>query len=388
MNDKETESTPQQPKESTWPADDGPSARQTPYVPRTAEIEDSSRMDVVNPASAPATPVKKRNGLVISLVIAALVLLGLGLAYVYWYQNPNKVVSDAVINALAADSLTYTGTVTTVGSTKMVATLDGGVAMDGATVNAKFAFDVEGKKYTLDGNGVIDEKSDLYVKVRNIDGLVNNYRRAIPADSQKLFDQIIDKIDDKWIKVSSEDVKSYSANAANIQKCTAELANKIQNDKNLEAELINAYKKHPFITIDESLGVKDGSLGYTLSSDQNVTKDFTKEYKNTSLYQSMVKCDSSFAIKDEDILRQYKDEPGNKATVDVWVDRWTHQITNVVMKNEDKTGEANVSFKPKFNRPVAIVPPKDSTTLEQLQKDVQALLQSAQSPATTPPATE
>lgn len=380
MNDKETESTPQQPKASTWPADDNQAIRrQTP---------DTSRPDVFNPVSAPATPGKKRKGPLISLIGTALVLLGLGLAYVYWYQNPNKVVSDAVINALAADSLTYTGTVTTVGPTKMVATLDGGAALDGATVNAKFAFDVEGKKYTLDGNGVIDEKSDLYVKVRNIDGLVNNYRRAMPPDSQKLFDQIIDKIDDKWIKISSEDVKSYSANVANIQKCTAELASKIKNDKNVEAELINAYKKHPFITIDKSLGAKDGSLGYTLSSNQSVTKDFTKEYKNTSLYQSTVKCNSSFAIKDEDILQQYKDEPGNQATVDLWVDRWTHQITNVVMKNEDKTGEVNVSFKPKFNRPVAIVPPKDSTTLEQLQNDVQELLRAAQPAPTSAPATE
>lgn len=382
MDNKENEVTPRNNDTSRQPLDRQQPDRPIPYA-FNADTEGTANTKASELAPASVAPVKKKKGLMIGLLLTALVVLGLGLAYVYWYQNQNKVVSDAVLNALAADSLTYTGTVTNVGKTKMVVTLNGGAAMKGGTVNAQFAFDVDGKKYTLDGNGIIDGKSDLYVKVRNIDGLVNNYRRAIPVESQGLFDQIIAKIDDKWVKISSEDVKGFSAEFANIQKCTAELAKKVQTDKNIENELMNTYKNHPFITIDKNLGAKNGSLGYVLSSDQNVAKEFAKEYKKSSLYESMVKCDDSFAIKDDDVLEQYKDEVSTKASVEVWVDRWTHQITKLSLKDDNESGTTNVAFEPKFNRPVSIITPKDSTTIEQLQKDIQGLLESTQAaPAT------
>lgn len=387
MDHKENEVTPPENNIPERPRNDPQPDRSVPYA-FNADREDIAKTNTSEVTPTPGTAVKKKKGLIITLILAALVMLGLGLAYVYWYQNPNKVVSDAVVNALAADSLTYTGTVTTAGETKMVVTLNGGAAMEGGSVNAKFAFDVDGKKYTLDGNGIIDEKSDLYVKVQNIDGLVNNYRRAMPAESHGLFDKIIDKIDDKWIKISSEDVKSYSAELANIQKCTAELAKKMQTDKKIESELMDLYKKHPFVTIDKNLGAKNGSLGYVLSFNQDIAKEFAKEYKKSSLYDFMVKCDDSFAIKDDDVLEQYKDEVSTKANVELWVDRWTHQITKLSIKDESESGTTNIAFEPKFNRPVSIVTPSDSITIEQLQNDIQSLLQSTQSSPAAAPATE
>lgn len=382
MDNNETKSSPQQASAPTQP----PAARQPdPRIqyPFNPDIEDTPPTSEAQPA--PVAPPKKKKRLLIGLILTALILLGLGLTYVYGYQNPSKVVSDAFINALNAKSLTYTGTVTAAGPTKMVATLNGGLAEDGGTVNAKFAFDVNDRKYAFDGSGIIDEKNDLYFKVQNIDGLANNYRRAMPAESQELFDQIIDKVDDKWIKISSEDLKNYSADLANMQKCTADAVSKLKSDDAVRSELVDMYKKHPFITINKTLGAKDGSLGYALSSNGDKEKSFNKEYRNSALYKSLVKCDDSFTIKDEDLAKSHFEAFDKNTSTELWVDQWTHQITKLALNNVDKDQTTNISIEPKFNRAVAIATPKESTTVEQLQKDVMELLQSAQSaPVQTP----
>jgi hypothetical protein len=153
----------------------------------------------------------------------------------------------------------------------------------------------------------------------------------------------------------------------------------------VRAELISTYKKHPFITIDKSLGASDGSLGYTLGADQTVVKSFLKEYKNTSLYKSLVKCDGTFSLNERDLSAQSRSNDSGMMHADVWVDRWTHQITKISLKADDKSVVSNVTIEPKFNRPVIVATPKDATTLDQLQKDVQALLQPVSSaPASTP----
>lgn len=386
MDDKNTPAanTPGvEPNNDVQPSASQQADNSTPYS-FDGQAEDTSRLtaDTTSPSAAIVPAKKSKKRLVITLIAAALLLLGLGLAYVYWYQNPTKVVSDAFIHALNAKSMTYTGTVTAAGSSKMVVTFNGGAVVDGATVNAKLSYETDGRQYTLDGNGIIDKKNDIYFKVQNIDGLVNNYRRMVPQESQALFDQIIDKIDDKWVKVSSEDLKSFSPDAVKTQECLSDSFKEMQNDAAVRKELIDTYKKHPFITIDKALGAKDGSLGYSLKMNEEAEKAFEKEYRNTTFYKSLVKCDSSFA-EESDQLKEDVAGFSPDVRTEVWVDRWSHQITKVTLKQEEDGQTVNMAIEPKFNRPVAIVTPKDATTLEQLQKDIQTLLQSAQqTPAT------
>lgn len=356
--------------------------RTVPY-PFAANTEDVSQPPVAETTSPLPQP-KKNMRLLIGLILTALAILGLGLTYAYWYQNPNKVVSDALINAINAKSLTYTGTATNAGATKTDITFDGGGSSEGGTLNAKLVFDTQAKKYSLAGEAVVNKSGDLYFKVKDIDELVNNYRSAIPVNSQKLFDQVIAKVNDKWIKISSDDLKNYNADIAKVQKCTTEAMKKIQDDKTVKSELTTIYKKHPFITIDKSLGSKDGSLGYTLSASSDTSKAFAKEYKNTSLYKTLVECDSSFTIKDDDLFKDTKTSD-NTTKVDVWVDQWTHRISKVALNDNTKSGASDIVIEPKFNQPVTITTPKDTTTLEQLQKDVQQLLQSSQTAPVTQP---
>ena len=345
-------------------------------VPQITSDEVYSASEV--PPNNPRKPTRRKKLLLAGLIAIAVVLLAITLAYAYWFQNPNKVVSDALIHAINAKSTTYTGTVTVAGPTKMVATVNGGVVSDAGTLNARLAYEVGGKKYSIDGNAIIDKKNDVYFRVKNIDSLVNNYRQAIPADSLGLFDQVIDTIDDKWIKVSAEDVKSFSPDLLKQKECLNDIAADMQNDNTVRNELVDLYKKHPFITIDRTLGAKDGSLGYVLKTNDQAEVSFAKEIKNTAFYKSLVKCDSNFAAKSDDQLRQFTDGLGAKDGVELWVDRWSHQVTRIAFSQRGTDQTTNISIEPKLNRPVAVVTPKESTTVDQLQKDIQSLLQGPQ----------
>lgn len=326
----------------------------------------------ITPISAP----KKKKRLLVILILIASILLICALTYALWFQNSNKVVSDGIMQAIAAKTLTYTGTVTSAGNTKTTITLDGQGSGKGNEVNAHAVFDTQGKKYTLEGSGVLNDAGDLFFKIKNIDDLANNYRTAIPAQSQPLFDKIIAKVNDKWIKISSEDLKNYNENVATAQKCFTDATKKIQDDSATKSEIMTIYKKSPFITIDKNLGNKEGSLGYSLTSDQEKAKSFAKAFKDTAVYKTLQKCDSSFTINDSDPLKQSNNK-GDKTNVEIWVQQWTHEITKLTVKSGDASNRIDMTINPIFNHPVTITTPKDATTLEQLQKDVEELLKSA-----------
>jgi hypothetical protein len=98
-----------------------------------------------------------------------------------------------------------------------------------------------------------------------------------------------------------------------------------------------------------------------------------------------VKCDGSFEISDEDIAKAGSDNSKNDTKIELWVNQWDHQITRLVAADESKDQPVNISVAPRFNRPVTITTPKESTTIQQLQNDVMKLLQGPQSaPASTP----
>jgi hypothetical protein len=331
-------------------------------------------------SSAPQTPRTTRSlhskRRLLILIGVALALLLLALTYVYWYQNPKKVVSDAFLNVISAKTVNYAGVVQMTGSMKMNTTMDGGISPKGTVVNAKFTFDTQNKQYTLTGNGLLDANGDAYVKIKDINELIDNYRSAVPAASLSLFDKIIDKIDDKWIKISAADIKNYNADFAVIQKCSSDAIIKIQDDTATKSTLLELYKNHPFVAIDKTLGVKGDSLGYSLKIDHDESKSFTTEYKKTTFYKNLVKCDKSYVV-DKDIAKQSTTADG--VAVDVWVSRWSHILTKVDVRDEkNKSSTTNLSIETKFNQPVTVEAPKNATTLEKLQNDVQDLLRSAQ----------
>lgn len=339
-------------------------------------------------APVPA-PKKKRKGLIIGIIVAAVVaVIGAGAAvYAFWYQNPEKVVTDSIVNLIKADTIKYTGTATVSGDMKLKIELDGTSMISASDVNAKVTFPLENHDYTLEGSARFDKKGDLYVMFKNLKDFVKSYNEntemaddsamGAPVDTS-MFDKIIAKVDNKWIKISSNDLADLSEDLSKKQKCVSDALNKFQNDKKAIEEIAKVYEKNKFITIKQDLGSKDWSLGYTIDSDTGKAKAFLKDVKNTTMYKTLHDCDPGIVIDDEQIEQAAPADDESNERVELWVNQWSHTITKfkVTSTQPDSDNKGEFVVNPIFNEKADIETPKDAITLKQLQADIQELMTS------------
>ena len=126
-------------------------------------------------SASPQTPKKSRKGLIIGSIIAgALVLFGGGgvLAYNVWYQNPEKVIFDAITHAMTAKSATGKGEISLKSDEfALKVTFDGENSGSDGRVNAKVKMEGEsdGESLAIDVTASVLIKGEtLYFKLDNV----------------------------------------------------------------------------------------------------------------------------------------------------------------------------------------------------------------------------
>lgn len=344
-------------------------------------------------AVAGGSGAKPRNRKKALIVAAAVIVAGLGgsvAAYNLWYQNPDKVLVDSVINMAKADTVKMGGSfkwqnddIAVNMTPDFVAQDANGIfkakvaiesksentkVLDGATVDANIAYEKDGTFYfKLDGlKGIYDSAIDTL-----IDQQAASYRsmagRAM-TDAEKerarttidsMYGTIVDKLDGQWIKADTE---SNSENAKR-QKCLATAYKKFE-DRAVVNEVSDAFKEHRFITVKERLGSKDGNLGYKLDLNQDTARDFLKSFRETSIGKELLKCDEDSLKLDDSSNDDLKD-----ASLEVWVSRWSHELARVKFSGQNEKAESgsfNGDITTSFNEPVEVSLPKDAKTLEEV----------------------
>jgi hypothetical protein len=333
--------------------------------------------------AVPGVPKKKR-GLLIGLIIAGvLVVLGASatLAYTFWYQNPEKIVTDGIVKAIKAKSVIYTGLFNMTGDNAVKVEVTGKAKGASQEVDVKVTYKQNDKTVMLGGNGLYDSKGDVYFKVTNVDTLLKLYLNS-PGDPavQRVLDDLIAKINNQWIRISADDIKLFSESAAKSQKCANDVVTKMQNDNAMTAEIAEVYKKHRFITVEKNLGNQNGSLGYLLNADNAVAKAFTIEMKNTQVYKAMQACDSEFKIDENEMFKDSTNSASDNTKVELWMDRWSHQITKFNVEDTQGENKTTMTLEPTFDAKMDdIKAPEKSITIQQLQSDIEALMQSTMS---------
>ncbi len=362
---------------------------------------DSSSVPPV-PADGIGQKKSKKSLFIIGGIIAAALVLGGGgtaLAYNLWYQNPNKVLGDALINAASAKSVIFTSTMNInlhTGSaagmpSKLTLSMDGKGSYEvGGQLDIKLATQYNGKDVSFSGSGIVDKDQNIYIKVNDVRKIINDV-----ADGEQLpssYDKLISDIDGKWIKISADDTKEYSEEWSKTQTCINGAVKKLQDNKSETKELLDLYKKNPFIIIKDKLGSKDGNLGYDVDVDKDVSKHFSDGLKNTQIYKDLDKCDPSGTGSDDATSGIDSLDSDNTATTEnhteLWVSRFGHKITQIKWTTKDSSSTSTISdadftFEPQFNKAVSIDVPKDFITLKQLQKDIESTFGSAFSEAQT-----
>ncbi len=322
--------------------------------------------------------------MIAGIVTAALLILlggGSALAYTLWYQNPDKVVGDALVNAITAETVSGTGNIEIKNDDYTVKMELSGRTTTEATglLDVKFDYTADDVSYVVNGEGIFGPEGDLFLKLDNPKELTDKLSEQSggTVDYSTIFSGVIEKIDGNWVKISSKDLEAYSPDFKDTQKCIADYTTSLKNDKALQKtvsrEIVNIYTANKFINVTENLGTKDingaSSLGYKLAFDAEKSKAFTGALADSQLGKKLKECDESFDFKA--IAEDMSTEKDEVTKTELWVSTFAHEITEITVSGDDEAGTGFIKFQPVFNKNEAIAIPENTVTLEELSADIE-----------------
>ena len=340
---------------------------QVPNIPN-----DSLQSETASPLPTPRSSKKPKKVLLIGSIIAVVLLVAGGSsAFAYtMYETPQKVITDAIFNAYTAKSAILTGTLS-IDSSGTTAKIDINAKLDGKAgqFDSHVTITSSGKEYSFDASAIEDTAGNLYLKVAKIDSVVKAVKEALPNIPVSTIDSLVAKINDVWVKVSADELKTYSESTSKIQSCITSVSDKFKNDQAAQNEIRNLYEKNQFIVINKELGNKDGSLGYDLTSDSTRAKSFASGLKTTKIYTALHDCDNTLTLDSSSI------DTKQSGTVEIWVSQWSHQLTKVSLKSTNDGTTLTTSIVPTFNQTFTVTAPTSSITLTKLISDITSILE-------------
>jgi len=372
------------------PVGDGPMTNfsPNPSVPpeqsRVPEAQQNEQASIeVEPEKSKRLKSKKLLVGLIAVVVAVIAIGGSAFAYVS-YQKPQNVVNDALMSALVAKSATYTGTITynyTSGSSKIKAVIDIDEKIGIAGTqhhNAKLTLSIDDKNYSIEGDALFDEVGDIYFRVQGLKGIINEAKTSLGITSgsalSNSIDGIVKKIDGTWIRISTDDLNTYSEDFSKTKKCVNEAIDKFKNDQSAISEVTDLYRKNPYITVEKDLG----NFSYDLTMDVKAGKAFLISLKNTKIYKSLNTCDKSIAINDKDVNSipdNAYDSAKDPTVYNISVNQWTHKISELKVTNSNDGLSFSADITPNYDKKVDITTPKPSISITQLQSYIEELTQ-------------
>lgn len=374
--------TPTPPQPSDEPA---PVATFTPTPNAVSPAPVPTAPNGVFTTAVPQPPKKSKKSIIVGSIIAGAILLfggGGALAYNFWYQNPEKVVHDAVINAFKAKTITGKGSFNVKSdSVSLKVEFDSKGNRTDGLIDAKITMTGEGgdgQNLTVNVAAALLVKGDtFYFKFDNLRETIKDLEPSL-GEMATVAEPIINKIDGQWVSVKASDYEDISKETADQQRCITKVFDDLTTNDSMRQEVIDLYKANKILAIDKKLATKSiegvASLGYEVSVDATATKAFVKGLADTSFGKELQKCDEDvdFADVADDISTDNSDDD---STVQLWVSRFGHEITelNATSKSDDASG--SFVFNPIFNKDVEIEAPKDTITLKQLQADIEKAMQ-------------
>lgn len=326
----------------------------------------------------PMQPKKKKTGLIIGIVLGVIALIAIisaVLVYFLWWQNPEKMVTDAVSNAIMAKKMTADGKVVIdmrdQGKIELNVKTATEPGKSKANIDAKL--DVKGveKNIPLKGDVVLDSDGTIYVKINNFKDLYgtlleivmesssgeNLSRSQIETYRDQTLEKMgseIDKMSDTWMKISPDEIGSE-------YKCGINALKKIQSDESARKELAQIYQKNSFFTIkDSKISDRNGGRGFELQgNNKSNSSKFEEEFKNSSVGKALSKCGKSNGYKSSE------SSSIDAASLKVWVDRSSHELKALELKGDSKKVSVEISFDINMNKSEEIKAPSDAESLKE-----------------------
>lgn len=325
----------------------------------------------------PMQPKKKKTGLIIGVVLGVIVLISIvsaALVYFLWWQNPEKMVTDAMSNAVMSKKMTANGKVVVDMRDQGKIELNVKTATDSgkskANIDAKL--DIKGveKNISLKGDVILDSDGTIYVKINNFKDLYGTLLEVVMESSSggkmsraqietyrdqtlRKMSSEIDKMGNTWMKISPDEI-------GDEYKCGIDALKKIQSDESVRKELAQIYQKNSFFTIkDSKISDRNGGRGFELQGDNSKLSKFSDELKNSSAGKALGKCGKSNSYKSSE------SSSIDTASLKVWVDRSSHELKALELKGDSKKVSVEISFDIDVNKSEEIKIPSSAESLKE-----------------------
>lgn len=327
--------------------------------------------------SMPMRPKKKKTGLIIGVVLGVIVLIAIvsaALVYFLWWQNPEKMVTDAMSNAIMAKKMTADGKVVVDMRDQGKIELNVKTATDSgkskANIDAKLNIKGVEKNIPLKGDAVLDSDGTIYVKINNFKDLYGTLLEVVMESSSggkmsraqieayrdqtlRKMSSEIDKMGNTWMKISPDEIGSE-------YKCGINALKKIQSDESVRKEVAQLYQKNSFFTIkDSKISDRNGGRGFELQGDNSKLSKFSDELKNSSAGRALGKCGKSNSYKSSE------SSSIDTASLKVWVDRSSHELKALELKGDSKKASVEISFDIDVNKSEEIKIPSSAESLKE-----------------------
>lgn len=337
----------------------------------------------------------KKIGLIIGGFIAILVLAGgvLGAA-LYMQQNnkPEKVLADALVNTAsdilekkpvaAAGSIMFESKDQNAG--KISITFDSASSGENSRGKADVAVEFGGRTYNLKAEAAMFGSDEYYVKLENIRQTLTTLAGSQPGFSQYIavFEPIISKVDNRWIKVTADDLKQFgSTDVATLDKCAAAVQGVSLSGSDKD-ELKKLFRENQFIVAGESFDSEtiggESSFHYKLDFNDEAAEQFAKSVVSLSSFEA-VKRDCELT---EDKLKESLDDArasGNesdvKPVIELWVGKKTRRPTKISVAANDKSVTLDFATEIKLDADnVTVEKPEGAVSVSEIQAEFQKIM--------------
>lgn len=344
-------------------------------------------MNVVQP------PKKRRTGLIIGIVTGSVVLVALivlTLLYFLWWQNPQRMVN----NAVAQLALTKKGVVSgklTAENDELSMTVDFKGVSNAPKSSAEADLTVKFKEQPSLGEvqlkleTVVADSETMYVKV---DGLMTLLRKALGSSFTldgglggtsysrsevqmlSVLGPVVRKADGNWVKISTKNLTGVDANS----DCVTGLMKKLQSNDKARQELADIYRKNGFLVVKRSIEDKNGARGFEIDLKSDAAKDkakkFAEELNKTDVGRDLKRCFEKDSTRDG----VSKKTAADNETLKIWVDGWSHTLRSVELSGSQDGTKISMSFDLQLDKEQEVKVPTDAKDLKEVLGPLNSML--------------
>ncbi len=361
---------------------------QSPYQPQYQNFDPNGPHPAVVREKKIHRKITKKIGWIIGIgVIMVLAIAGF-LVYNLWYQNPHKVIFDAVNQAIVAKSHNYKGSFVyeskngnNVKNYSLKVDFDlAGVGVKSAGV-AKINFVSDGLELKLDAEAKGDDSGNVYIKASKVEENIDRYIAKNPQYQpiKDAYSDLIKKIDGKWLQYNY--LKNISDEKdKKIAECKLNVAKKYTNDESFKRQVADIYRNNQFLTISDSSQKASSQFIYGISGDENKGREFLNKLSDLDISKEYNDCGGTTIKEDLDGFFDIdKNESGiesEQETTTFYINKISHKLEKVTSNFVGKDGEAtlngDIGYDVVYDSLSDIEMPKDAISVESLAKDIEA----------------